>query len=112
MAMPAIGLISAMTILADPGKLKRVRSRTAAANYAGPVRGRESRTHLVLRRWVTRPARITHNAYVNRACADPRARHVQRAAETRPELIGPITTVSLAAAVPHRNLSATTMPYK
>jgi transposase len=37
MTMPGIGLITAMTILAELGNLKRFRSRAAVANYAGLV---------------------------------------------------------------------------
>lgn len=36
-SMPGIGLITAMTILAELGDLKRFRSRAAVANYAGLV---------------------------------------------------------------------------
>lgn len=37
MTMPGIGLITALTILAELGDLKRFRSRAAVANYAGLV---------------------------------------------------------------------------
>jgi len=37
MTMPGIGLITALTILAELGNLKRFRSRAAVANYAGLV---------------------------------------------------------------------------
>lgn len=37
MTMPGIGMITAMTILAELGNLKRFRSRAAVANYAGLV---------------------------------------------------------------------------
>ncbi len=37
MTMPGIGLITALTILAELGNVKRYRSRAAVANYAGLV---------------------------------------------------------------------------
>ena len=47
MTMPGVGLITALTILAELGELTRFRSRAAVANYAGlvPIRRDSNEKH-------------------------------------------------------------------